>query len=174
MLAWARRFGWVSRALACVLLSLTMHGLAARSNAAFGPCLVPNFGSKVAIDTGSLTLGGLVAADFNRDGRLDIVASTGDGSGFGGPTAVSLFLGDGTGGLGAPRTFPAGARPQSVAIGDFNRDGALDIAAPNGGDLTVAILPGNGAGSFGAPVAYPGRACGNARGIRRLQRRWQR
>ncbi|MGD0442568.1 MAG: FG-GAP-like repeat-containing protein [Edaphobacter sp.] len=44
----------------------------------------------------------------------------------------------------------------SVAVGDFNGDGMLDIATVNDDDRGfVAILLGNGDGTFQAPITYP-------------------
>src|SRR6185436_4890186 len=45
-------------------------------------------------------------------------------------------------------TFGAGPNPISVAIGDINRDGKLDLAIANSGDNSVSIFFGNGDGSF--------------------------
>jgi hypothetical protein len=42
--------------------------------------------------------------------------------------------------------------PRSVAVGDFNGDGKLDLAVAIGGAGTISILRGTGTGSFGAKV----------------------
>jgi hypothetical protein len=93
----------------------------------------------------------VAVGDFNRDGSLDLaVADSGyEGRGQG----VSVLLGNGDGTFQAARNFAAGSRPQSVAVGDFNGDGTLDLAVANYGsypeyDGTVSVLLGNGDGSF--------------------------
>ncbi len=48
-------------------------------------------------------------------------------------------------GFVAPLAFDAGSLPQSVAVGDFNGDGVLDLAVSPG---TVRVLLGNGDGTF--------------------------
>src|SRR5829696_5042886 len=52
-------------------------------------------------------------------------------------------------GFGAATNFAAGTSPQSVAIGDFNRNGNLDLAVANEGSANVSVLLGNGTGGFG-------------------------
>lgn len=50
--------------------------------------------------------------------------------------------------------FPAGSFPSQEAIGDFNRDGILDVAIANAGTNHVSILLGNGDGTFDAPRQF--------------------
>jgi hypothetical protein len=45
-----------------------------------------------------------------------------------------------------PTVFPAGTRPGSVAVGDFNRDGRADVAVATSN--SALVLLGNGDGSF--------------------------
>jgi len=40
--------------------------------------------------------------------------------------------------------------PYSIAVGDFNGDGILDLAVPSFQDGTVTVLLGNGDGTFRA------------------------
>jgi hypothetical protein len=44
--------------------------------------------------------------------------------------------------------FGVGSAPRSVAVGDFNGDGKLDLAVANYGYSNVSVLLGNGDGSF--------------------------
>jgi hypothetical protein len=107
----------------------------------------------VLFPTGKRPYQRLRSADFNRDGRPDIVTTDMDDN------AVSILLSDGRGGFRQPAgsPFPAGKAPWEVVIDDLNRDGNLDLAViPYDRDLTdprqlaVAILLGDGRGGFAA------------------------
>src|SRR5260370_41803015 len=67
---------------------------------------------------------------------------------------VSVLLGNGDGSLQAPRIFAAGSYPFSVAVGDFNGDGWLDLVVVNSGSTDVSVLLGNGDGSFQAAQSF--------------------
>ncbi len=87
----------------------------------------------------------LVTADFNGDGVLDVVVA-GHTSG----AAVSLLLGDGAGGFGAPRTFAtSGSQALGVAVADFDNDQDLDLAVAEIEGEGITLLLGDGAGGFG-------------------------
>jgi hypothetical protein len=62
-----------------------------------------------------------------------------------------VLLGNGDGSFQPPINYTTGIRPLAVVVGDFNRDGILDLAVTNYG---VSVLLGNGDGTFRAPVKY--------------------
>jgi len=91
---------------------------------------------------------GVVAADFNGDGTLDLaVANFGSSN-------VSILLGNGDGSFQSHVDYGVGSQPMSVATGDFNGDGKLDLVLV-GGSL-VSILLGNGDGTFQTATTYTG------------------
>jgi hypothetical protein len=102
----------------------------------------------------------VISADFNADGKLDLVVSDQNCTNGGLPCRrgiVSILLGNGDG------TFEDATRAASspganfVTTGDFNGDAKLDlaVAAGDGGaGITVSVLLGNGDGTFQNPVDY--------------------
>ena len=93
----------------------------------------------------------IVSGDLNRDGKRDLATANRDSNN------VTVLLGDGAGGFApAPRSpFAVGSVPHSVAIGDLNSDGRLDLATGNQASNDVTVLRGNGAGSFSPAPASP-------------------
>ncbi len=100
---------------------------------------------------------GLVAGDFNGDGRIDLAVADKDDN------AVSVLLGNGDGTFKNQVITTLGYGPLALLAGDFNRDGRIDLAVCDFGTLdasgspladsgTVSVLLGNGNGTFQNPV----------------------
>lgn len=94
----------------------------------------------------------MLATDLNGDGKPDLVGVC-DGSLH--QTYISVLLGNGNGTFGAATEFQTGTTPVSVAAGDFNKDGKIDLAvADNYPTPEISILLGNGDGTFQSAVNY--------------------
>jgi hypothetical protein len=115
-----------------------------------------------AVVTYSLSVGaiGLAVADVNGDGNPDILAVSGSGEPNGDGT-VDVFLGNGDGTFQAEVRYDSGGPfTYSVAVGDFNGDGNLDLVVADCSPYTgascglVGVLLGNGDGTFKPVVLY--------------------
>lgn len=91
----------------------------------------------------------LALADFNGDGKLDIIRSTQTGI-----INVALGNGDGTFQQGTGFQIPAILNTESAVVGDFNGDGKLDLAFASQSSDVVTILFGNGDGTFEGHIEY--------------------
>ena len=56
--------------------------------------------------------------------------------------------------FGPAQNYPVGIQPYGVAVGDFNRDGKLDLVVTNVGSSNVSVLLGRGDGTFGPARSY--------------------
>ena len=92
---------------------------------------------------------GVVVADFDRDGNLDIAVTERD------IDSLSVWLGNGTGKFGTPARYPTGDLPSAIAAGDLNGDGRVDLAVVNTAGNTVTVYRGGPLGFFGNRGDYP-------------------
>ena len=86
----------------------------------------------------------LCAADFNKDGNIDLVTANSNSN------DVSVLLGTGTGTFGSASLYTTPGTPFGVCAADFNGDGFIDLATANNSSSNVTVLLGTGTGSFGA------------------------
>jgi hypothetical protein len=98
----------------------------------------------------------LSAADFNNDGKLDLVATTVSLN----SEVVSVLSGNGDGTFQPAIDTALPFYPSGLVVADFNQDGNLDIATSTGanpiGDLVLLLGNGNGTFQVQAPLSLPG------------------
>jgi hypothetical protein len=122
-------------------------------NGKFGPP-----GPVIPAGTGIVAI---AAVDLDNDHDLDAVyinaapVTTGGSAVF-----LGVLLNNGDGTFAPPKTYYAGASPNALAIGDFNKDGAPDVVVADGAQWSppgtaqaatygAAVLLGKGDGTFG-------------------------
>lgn len=113
----------------------------------------------ITLSDRSFTFSGpLLVGDFNHDGKPDLLIASYAGGGLG------VWLNDGKGRFSlASSTTGTPSRWELQGLGDFNRDGNLDVLMNDRtGDIPsykLVVLPGDGTGKLGAPLLptpFPG------------------
>ena len=97
---------------------------------------------------------GIMAADFNHDGKRDLAVVCNNGS-----YGVWILLGNGDGSFQSAVYNPSGYNPRVGHVADLNGDGNLDIAIANCISNNISILMGDGGGSFAPQVNYGAGSC---------------
>src|SRR5262249_26010132 len=99
-------------------------------------------------------IGSFVAADFDRDGKLDVAMPVD----FLGLDFIDIWLGEGNGDF-VFKPYGLGVNGvRTTATDDFNRDGIVDIADSNTGSCGYGcstIYLGNGDGTFTPATSQP-------------------
>lgn len=93
----------------------------------------------------------VVVADLNKDNRQDLVATNLGASGEG--NSISVLLNSGSPGFSdlfpaVPDEVTTNTGPSSLAVGDLDLDGSVDVVTANVTSNNLSILAGNGDGSF--------------------------
>ncbi len=104
---------------------------------------------------------GLIAADFNGDGVLDLAVSY-QGAYMGTPGGVAVLINKGDGTFNAPVTYTAGPLPAGLAAYDVNHDNVLDLVVTDNQNSSVYVLTGNSNGTFNAAAPYAVAGTGNS------------
>ena len=96
--------------------------------------------------------------DLNGDSKPDLIVNAGGTTiiNFQLQTQLQTFIGNGDGTFKAPTTIAVGADAYGIpALGDFNKDGKLDLATlaeTSAGQAELVIAAGNGDGTFATPT----------------------
>jgi hypothetical protein len=103
----------------------------------------------------------LAAADFDRDGDIDLaIPNTGQ---YWEGLSFQIWMNQGDGTFFAYGAFPSGQGPNGITINDFNGDGVLDVAVAHDRYIScaasIAIMLGDGAGGFLAPLTVALDSC---------------
>ena len=76
----------------------------------------------------------LIIADVDRDGTMDVVATSG--------ASIRVLLGDGRGAFRQADSIPVGPGAWRIAAADLNGDGAIDLVTSNSDANSLSVLLG--------------------------------
>jgi uncharacterized protein (TIGR03437 family) len=134
---------------AAIIVSVVLSSFGIILEAQTQPTFKPAPGSPFTVGVAPISV---ASGDFNGDGIPDLATANAA------TNNVTVLLGNGSGGFtpapGSP--FAVGTYPGFVVVGDFNKDGHLDLAtAIENSNNNITVLLGNGAGGFAAAAGSP-------------------
>lgn len=88
----------------------------------------------------------MAAGDWDGDGNLDLAVASGSQE----TSTIWIRVNHGDGTFDDPLDFPAGHAPISIAVGDLDGNGTLDLALANNIPIfnSIIVLLNNGNGDF--------------------------
>jgi hypothetical protein len=108
-----------------------------------------SFAEVVTYSSGGQLPYGVATADFNRDGKADVVVANS------GADSIGVLLSNGNGGFDPVVTYGSnGDEPVAVSTADFNGDGKVDVVVANFGTNDIGVLLNNGNGTFALAVTH--------------------
>lgn len=111
------------------------------------------FGKPTFYSSGLPGASAVLIGDSNHDGKQDLAVA--------GYNPVAIIVGNGDGTFRTGATYTVGFVPMWMTSGDFNGDGALDLAISNVGSSNISVLLGKGDGTFQTAKNYPVKNAGN-------------
>lgn len=118
-----------------------------RNNASTGSFNAATLDARADISLNALSEE-LSIGDLNRDGQLDIVTTSNNNTLFqlfNNTTTVGALT---TGSFDAPLDFTAGDDAISIAVGDLDGDGLVDVVTGNRGDVNITTMRNTTSGSY--------------------------
>jgi hypothetical protein len=150
----------MSKAFKITVLALLVVGAAGAAGTSGS---APGFKASREFDASAKGANSVALGDLNGDGKLDVVATHGafdeDPPALKRLRLVSVLYGRGNGRLGPSHEYEIG-RPGdtqgafSIAMGDVNGDGKLDVVTGNLASKSVSLLVNDGRGALEPPVNY--------------------
>lgn len=117
----------------------------------------------------SSSIPAVTTLDLNQDGNLDLATSILSAiTPTGGISQLSVFYGDGVGGFAPPRQVSFAGGAASLAAGDVNKDGKIDLAATRG-DSNLLLFLNDGQGGLNPPRELIGQSSPFSIGLTRLE-----